>query len=112
MNNQAENDTKNEKQKSIPEEKTIETKHSIKLNGKNLNYTVRAGTIILKEEHEEEGEKHVIKGADEYQLMVEHFSDAILGRMELDCPPDESIANMRVLDALSEAAQNGNTVEI
>ena len=29
MNNQAENDTKNEKQKSIPEEKTIETKHSI-----------------------------------------------------------------------------------
>lgn len=57
MNNQAENDTKNEKQKSIPEEKTIETKHSIKLNGKNLNYTVRAGTIILKEEHEEEGEK-------------------------------------------------------
>jgi carboxypeptidase C (cathepsin A) len=57
MNNQAENDTKNEKQKSIPEEKTIETKHSIKINGKNLNYTVRAGTIILKEEHEEEGEK-------------------------------------------------------
>jgi predicted dehydrogenase len=65
-----------------------------------------------RQRDEEEGEKHVIKGADEYQLMVEHFSDAILGRTELDCTLVDSIANMRVLDALSEAAQSGKTVEI
>ena len=57
MTNQTENETKNKDGKMIPEEKTVETKHSIKLDGKEINYTVRAGTIILKEEHEEEGEK-------------------------------------------------------
>jgi len=44
--------------------------------------------------------------------MVEHFSDAVLGRTVLDHAPDESIANMRVLDALSEAAKTGNTVNL
>lgn len=57
MTNQTENDTKTKEPKIIPEEKIVETKHSIKLGDKDLNYTVRAGTIILKEEHEVEGEK-------------------------------------------------------
>ncbi len=42
--------------------------------------------------------------------MVEHFADAILGLTQLDHTPDDSIANMRVLDGLSEAAKTGNTV--
>ena len=58
------------------------------------------------------GEEHVIQGADEYQLMVEHFSDAVLGRTGLDHTPDESIANMHVLDGLSAAAKTGNTVNL
>ncbi len=66
----------------------------------------------LRKKEEEVGDEHVIPGADDYQLMVEHFSDAVLGRVELDCTPDESIANMRVLDALSEAARTGNTVNL
>ena len=66
----------------------------------------------LRKKDEEVGEVHVIQGADEYQLMVEHFSDAVLGRTVLDHAPDESIANMRVLDALSEAAKTGNTVNL
>lgn len=41
----------------IPEEKTTVTTHSISVNGKRLNYTVTAGTIILKEEDEENGPK-------------------------------------------------------
>jgi predicted dehydrogenase len=61
---------------------------------------------------DEMGEEHVIEGADQYQLMVEHFSDALLGRTELDGTPDDSIANMRVLDALSEAAKTGKTVQV
>jgi xylose dehydrogenase (NAD/NADP) len=58
------------------------------------------------------GAEQVIEGADEYQLMVEHFSDAVLGRTELDVTLDDSIANMRVLDALSKAAKTGTTVYI
>ena len=61
---------------------------------------------------EEVGQEHVIEGADEYQLMVEHFSDAVLGRTKLGHTPDDSIANMRVLDALSKAAKTGNTVRL
>ena len=63
----------------------------------------------LRKKDDAVGEEHVIKGADEYQLMVEHFSDAVLGRTALDHTPDDSIANMRVLDGLSKAAKTGNT---
>ena len=72
---------------------------------KNAVYT-------LRKKDEEVGEKHVTPAADEYQLMVEHFSDAVLGRTELNYTPDDSIANMRVLDALAEAAKTGSTVNI
>ena len=61
---------------------------------------------------EEDGEKHLVQGADEYQLMVEHFSDAILDKVELDYSPDDSILNMRVVDAMAEAARTGNTVSV
>jgi len=66
----------------------------------------------LRKKDEEVGEEYVIQGADEYQLMVEHFSDAVLGRTELDCTPDDSVANVRVLDALAEAAKTRNTVTL
>ncbi len=39
------------------EETSSETQHTITLNGEKLNYTVTTGTIILKEEDVEEGEK-------------------------------------------------------
>jgi len=61
---------------------------------------------------EEDGETHRVEGADEYQLMVEHFADAVLKKTDLFYSPDDSIANMRVLDALSEAARTGNTVSL
>ena len=66
----------------------------------------------LRKTDDEVGAEQVIQGADEYQLMVEHFSDAVLGRTELDVTPDDSIANMRVLDALSKAARTGTTVQL
>ena len=61
---------------------------------------------------EETGQEHIVIGADEYRLMVEHFSDAVLKKTNLKYSPDDSIANMRVLDALSEAARSGNTVKV
>lgn len=43
--------------KPVPEEKTSITRHTLVLNGKELTYTVTAGTLLLKEEDEAEGEK-------------------------------------------------------
>ncbi|MDF1520204.1 MAG: hypothetical protein RQ728_01905 [Brevefilum sp.] len=43
--------------KTSVEETTSQTKHSIKLRGEKINYTVTTGTIVLKEEDVEEGEK-------------------------------------------------------
>jgi predicted dehydrogenase len=72
---------------------------------KDAIYTRRA-------QDEEAGQAHIVKGADEYQLMVEHFADAVLNETTLNYAPDDSIANMRVLDALSEAARTGTAVSL
>jgi xylose dehydrogenase (NAD/NADP) len=59
-----------------------------------------------------EGKVEVIPGVDEYQLMVEHFADAVLGNGSLDFPPEESVNNMRVLDALAQAARESRPVAV
>ena len=41
----------------MPEERTAVTEHEINVKGKKLAYRVTAGTLILKEEDEKEGEK-------------------------------------------------------
>jgi predicted dehydrogenase len=61
---------------------------------------------------DEFGSVHTVKGADEYQLMVEHFADAVLKKTSLNYSLDDSIANMRALDAIAEAARTGNTVSL
>jgi predicted dehydrogenase len=66
----------------------------------------------LRGQDQETGYKHVIPGADEYQLMVEHFSDAVLKKSKLDFQIEDSIANMKVLDALAQAALSGTTVKL
>jgi predicted dehydrogenase len=70
----------------------------------------RDAVFTFRKKNEETGEKHLTPGVDEYQLMIEHFSDAVSGKTPLDFPPEESIRNMRVMDALSRAARTGNTV--
>ena len=65
-----------------------------------------------RRQDEEIGERHIVRGADEYRLMVEHFAAAISGDRPLDYQPEDSIANMRALDALAEAARTGNTVRM
>ena len=61
---------------------------------------------------QETGQTHSVPGADEYQLMVEHFADAARGRTGLRFPISDSIENMRVLDALAQAARTGQTVRL
>ena len=52
----------------------------------------------------ESGTLHRLPGADEYRLMAEHFADAVLGHTPLAFDPAESVRNMRVMDALAQAA--------
>ena len=61
---------------------------------------------------DEQGKLETIPGADEYQLMVEHFADAALGRGRLEFSPEGSLANMQVLDALARAAREGYPVAV
>lgn len=60
-------------------------------------------------EHRSGGEvvEHAITGADEYQLMVEHFADCVLNDRELRYSTDEAAAGMRVIEALYESARRG-----
>src|SRR5712664_3160195 len=39
---------KDDKKPSVPEEKVVQTKHSVKIDGKEIKYTAAAGTILLK----------------------------------------------------------------
>ncbi len=66
--------------------------------------------FIIRDREAAVGEKKVTEGADEYQLMVEHFSDAVSGKIPLAYSPEESVRNMEVLDGLAEAAHTGQTI--
>ena len=46
-----------EQDPSIPEDNLSVTHHSVTINGKELHYTATAGTLVLKEEVDKEGEK-------------------------------------------------------
>ena len=72
---------------------------------KDAAFTIRGAV-------EEQGKVHVVPGADEYRLMVEHFARAVRRECPLDFESSESVQNMRVLDALAEAAQTGKTVDL
>ncbi len=68
--------------------------------------------FMLRGPDEETGTRHLVDGADEYQLMVEHFADVVQGDAPLFFTPAESIANMRVLDALAAAARSGERLAL
>ncbi len=70
---------------------------------KNACYT-------LRKKDEQSAEPTMVPGADEYQLMVEHFVDAARGIAAPAFPISDSVRNMRVLDALAAAARSGETV--
>jgi predicted dehydrogenase len=68
--------------------------------------------FLLRGQDDEEGQQQVIPGADEYQLMVEHFADVVLGNTDLMFSLGDSIGNMRALDALAQAARTGKTIRL
>ncbi len=65
-----------------------------------------------RKKDEENGEKIVVSGIDEYRLMVEHFSNGVLRGEQLEVTLDETIANLEVLDALAQAVQSNRLVRL
>jgi D-xylose 1-dehydrogenase (NADP+, D-xylono-1,5-lactone-forming) len=53
-----------------------------------------------------------VPGGNEYMFMVEHFAGAALSGGELGYTLQDSLVNMRVLDALREAARTGRKVVV
>jgi D-xylose 1-dehydrogenase (NADP+, D-xylono-1,5-lactone-forming) len=61
--------------------------------------------LVLLRDNQVETER--FPKVDQYQLMVEHFADAVVHGQPLRFPPREAWANARVLDALARAARTG-----
>lgn len=71
------------------------------------------GDATIAEYHgPEQIARHTIPGADEYQLMVEHFADCVLSDKPVHYPASEAAANMRVIEALYRSARNGGRPEL
>ena len=69
-------------------------------------------TFELRGMEDREGQVEAVPGADQYQLMVEHFADVVLGGAELELPPQESVRNLRALDAVARPAREGRVVSL
>jgi len=88
----------------------VGTKGSIELPHNAFIPWEKDATFIFRGRNEEIGIQEVIPGTDEYQLMVEHFSDVINHEASPLVEIDDSIQNMRVLDALADSARSGKMV--
>jgi xylose dehydrogenase (NAD/NADP) len=70
------------------------------------------GDAVIEETHGRgEVKQHVIKGVDEYQLMVEDFADCVLQDRPPRYTPAEAAANMRVIETLYHSARQGGCPE-
>ncbi len=68
--------------------------------------------IFIRERDEENGQKMIIPGADEYQLMVEHFADVLLTGESPRITLEDSINNLIVLDALAKSARFDKIIDL
>ncbi|MCH8962033.1 MAG: hypothetical protein IH820_12090 [Bacteroidetes bacterium] len=70
-------------------------------------------TLFHEQRGRRETKRHTTPGADEYQLMVEHFADCVLNDRPLRYTAAEAALNMRVIEALYHSARNeGKPVEL
>jgi predicted dehydrogenase len=90
----------------------VGTKGSIELPHNAFIPWEKDAPYIFRGRNEEIGIQEVIPGVDEYQLMVEHFSDVIVKGASPLVKIEDSIQNMQVLDALAESARSGQMVGI
>jgi D-xylose 1-dehydrogenase (NADP+, D-xylono-1,5-lactone-forming) len=68
-------------------------------------------TTVYEYHGRQPSKAHTIPGVDEYQLMVEHFSDCVLQGKPFRYPPSEAASNMRAIEALYRSARSGGQPE-
>lgn len=59
-----------------------------------------------------ETEEAVIPGVDQYRLQVEHFADSVLLGRPPVLPPEDAVANTRVIEAIRRSVADGRRVPI
>ena len=70
------------------------------------------GETTIEEHHGRAGRSiHILPGADEYRLMVEHFADSVLEGRDVRYPASEASSNLRAIEALYRSARNGGRPE-
>jgi predicted dehydrogenase len=47
-----------------------------------------------------------VPGVDQYRLMVEHFAEAVLDGVPLKLPPEDAVANLRVIEAAQRSVRS------
>jgi D-xylose 1-dehydrogenase (NADP+, D-xylono-1,5-lactone-forming) len=83
----------------------VGTMGSLGLDGAFLPGT---GATVIEEHHgRRESARHEVDGADEYRLMVEHFTDCVLHDRPLRYSAAEAGLNMKAIEALYRSARNG-----
>jgi D-xylose 1-dehydrogenase (NADP+, D-xylono-1,5-lactone-forming) len=92
----------------------MEGRQAFEITGDNTTLKLRAPftpgegeTTIYEQRGRKEMVAHTIKGANQYQLMVEHFADCVLNDHPLRYSAAEAAANMRAMDAVYLSARSG-----
>lgn len=65
----------------------------------------------LRGVNQEKGQLFRIEGTDQYRIMAEHFADVVMGRGAQQVTLEESIRNLRVMDALNRSSREGRTLQ-
>jgi predicted dehydrogenase len=87
-------------------------RESIVAAGTNGYYFIPAAflpgkeAVLLYEFRDRQEIPHQFSGCDEYQLMVEHFTECILNRKQPRYTAMDAAANMLVIEALYQSARN------
>lgn len=53
-----------------------------------------------------------IPGVDQYQVMVEHFAEAVRNDLPPRLPPEDAVANLRVIEALLRSLRSARAEEV
>lgn len=61
-------------------------------------------TVVIVTDARSHRREERFAGVDQYQLMAEAFSAAVLAGEPVPCPPADAVSNMRAIDALVRAA--------
>jgi predicted dehydrogenase len=75
-------------------------------------FVPRTGTTTIDLVRNLETSTLTVPGADQYQRMVEHFADVVRSRVPLRLPPEDAVANLRVIEAALRSARTGNAERV